>query len=230
MQSKNIEYVVDSSLLPAAMAVAYDNWQRWRRIFEDDGYAVLSDPSLFDIFCQKYGVGRTIQAGKRDEFRLRLLERMPQEIQDVSGKGIDHLDQSCRGEFGIQGARSLRSVISKVAAFLSPDQFMAWDIFARRGLLRISPPPHTGQCPCYAAYLHCLKKAFENGLKTPIQSAISKEKIVCTPNSTAFALRVMDVCLMISGGRERLREVQLLRERVSCAKRYTLEVRAHRKS
>lgn len=124
--------------------IAKKNWMDWMSVFEHKGTLVdsplLISPELFNKFLQEYSVGRTIRAGKRDKFREALRcdnSGLAEKLSDFSGKGVDELEDLLRPRFGVMnGDRGIRSVISKIAAFLVPAQFIAWDTFARTGVIR----------------------------------------------------------------------------------------------
>lgn len=114
---------------------AAQNWRDWQDVYEHAGSArdspLLIDAAKFGKFLRMYSVQRTIRRSASDE--LRELLRSPQFqltalLQDITGAALDQQEPSLREQFGVlQGQRGLRSALSKIAAFLAPHAFNAWD-------------------------------------------------------------------------------------------------------
>jgi hypothetical protein len=189
------------------VSIASKNWQVWKRVFEHAGdladNPLLTEPSAFKNFISEYSVKRTIRRGKSDELRKRLRSSggdLHKLLDDRSGRELDTQERVLRREFGTHGGtRSILSAMSKIAAFLAPDTFTAWDQYARAGVRKKRPgrPPPAN----YAEYLARVNEVFGDQL-----AAI---KSVCegrypTENATRndrFHRRVLDVYLMRVGGR-----------------------------
>src|ERR1039457_3955625 len=115
-------------------------WGEYRDVFEYQGpigaNPVLADERRFMRFCVRWGVSRTIRKGTHDRLRRWLQDSsgFVDAIRDDTGQRLGRLEAALRTEFAGRSGGSLISMVSKVAAFLRPDRFVAWDRFARRGL------------------------------------------------------------------------------------------------
>ncbi len=131
----------DDNLIQKSTQVARDNWAKWHDVFEHAGpicdTPLLADRKRFASFCREYSVGRTIRHGTQNEFRL-MLGNSPEflgAIHDDTGHALDKLEVQLRPHFGTRnGTRRITSVLSKVAAFVRPERFAAWDKYAKKGL------------------------------------------------------------------------------------------------
>lgn len=151
-------------VISKSVQVARTNWADWRDVYEHTGpirdNPLVADAGKFAKFCREYSVGRTIRHGTRNELRVTLSEpQFSEVIQDDTGHAIDKLEIECRLRFGTRnGARRVTSVLSKVAAFVKPERFVAWDKYARKGLGAVmgsSAPFQT-----YAEYLAAFDSAW----------------------------------------------------------------------
>jgi hypothetical protein len=186
--------------------VARHNWISWRDVFEHKDTAadnpLLSDPDRFAAFAGEYSVGRTIRAGRRNSFRIALREEGPfiAALQDVSGGALDLEEMRLRGRFGTrEGQRGIRSALSKVAAFVSPHSFVAYDKYAATGLAKVLGGK---RAKSYAEYLE--------GMNTLLDGVVGQRiREICagsypTPYAHGhdrFNRRVLDTYLMRVGGR-----------------------------
>ena len=190
--------------------IAKANWQNWINVFEHQGAIeqnpLLTSSEIFKKFLGEYNVHRTIRAGKSDEFRkvfnsvdLRLAEK----LNDSSGRCIDELEDLLRWDFGtMNGKRGIKSVISKIAAFLCPEKFVAWDKFARKGIacVRYSKSTHTYNA--YADYLADVNFLLNEKMQYDLLDACQKNyPTQYSSESKRFQRRVLDVYLMRTGGR-----------------------------
>jgi hypothetical protein len=124
------------------VGVAKKNWRHWKRVFEYEGAVVdnplLADEGLFNKFLHEYSVGRTIREGMRDRLRITLRDpsfKLQSLLSDRIGKLLDKQEAALRKRFGAHDPpRAILSALSKIAAFLAPDAFIAWDKYARAGL------------------------------------------------------------------------------------------------
>jgi hypothetical protein len=158
----------NASLIRHSVQVARRNWKNWRDVFEHGTFfatnPLLSDQQRFGSFCREYGVARTILHGTQNELRLELLEsrKFSGAILDDSGHAIDELEESLRARFGTRdGTRAMISLLSKVAAFVRPERFVAWDKYAKKGLnivlgMRASVPFQT-----YSDYLAAFEEVWK---------------------------------------------------------------------
>jgi hypothetical protein len=118
--------------------IAKENWEKWKSVFENEGPAadnpLLADSSTFGAFLDEYSVRRTIRRGTSDELRITLGSptfELQALLNDTSGKLLDAREAALRAQFGtLCGKRGLRSAMSKIASFLAPHAFVAWDEYA----------------------------------------------------------------------------------------------------
>jgi hypothetical protein len=143
-----------------------------------------------------YSVGRTVQKGQHENFRKHLAgDQSPlcQLLNDATGKAIDTLDADLqfRKQFGTKsGQRGLRSALSKIAAFLAPQIFLAWDSEAKRGLRKLGC-----RFQNYNEYLIRAKDL----LSGPVGQEIRATCKGTYPDNEGFYLRVLDQYLMRVG-------------------------------
>lgn len=190
--------------------IAKKNWVDWISVFEHTGILVdsplLFSPEVFKKFLHEYGVGRTIRAGKSNEFREALRDNdlgLAEKLSDYSGKGIDELEDLLRPRFGVMnGDRVIRSVISKIAAFLVPAQFIAWDRFARAGVIRVLGRQSNHKYETYADYLNDVNLLLTDKMNVALISACRGfHPTEYSSKNYRFERRVLDVYLMRIGGR-----------------------------
>jgi hypothetical protein len=145
-------------------------WHDWKDAFEHSGSIstnpILADPVRFNRFCWKWRVGRTIRKGTHPEFRRLLLhsQKFEEAIRDDSGHLLVELEKNLRPEFGARkrnGVCSIVSMLSKVAAFVRPDRFVAWDRFAKRGLNMVLGRSVNARFDTYGEYLAGFERVWE---------------------------------------------------------------------
>ena len=91
-----------------------------------------------------------------------------------------------------------RSFLSKIAAFARPDVFIAYDSYARKGLVNLRVVER--EPDDYQTYLKAVRK-----LSSKIGKDIEKHlegRSLPTGNGKAHQLRILDVHLMLVGGRK----------------------------
>lgn len=192
------------------MELAYKNWKKWQLVFEHQGEAsenpLLAKANLFKEFMAEYSVSRTIRAGQHDLFREMLGSdqvNLAVKLNDESGCGLDMLDDELRSDFGtIGGKRGLRSVLSKVMAFLAPHSFVAWDQYARIGL-NIKLGYSKSYVPStYAEYLAGVNLLLKGDMREQlVKIAQGNYPTTYSSQNERFHRRVLDVHLMRIGGR-----------------------------
>jgi hypothetical protein len=145
------------------------NWRGWRDVFEHSGpistNPLLSRPDRFAAFCKEYSVHRTIKKGTRDEFRLQLKDspQFEKAIHDRTGQKLVTLEKQLRKNFGtLEGKRGMVSVLSKVAAFVRPERFVAWDKYGKRGVNRVLGRGVSVSFATYSDYLKEINQIWEN--------------------------------------------------------------------
>jgi hypothetical protein len=178
------------------------NWLDWQDVYEHSGPArdnsLLANAAKFGDFLKRYSVGRTIRRGTSNQ--LRELLRSPEFpltalLEDTTGATLDEQDSSLRAQFGTrEGTRGLRSALSKIAAFLAPHAFNAWDTYARWGVKR--------QVRTYAEYLAEINRLLAGELGERIRDACaSNYPTLYAAKCDRFHRRVLDRYLMDVGGR-----------------------------
>ena len=95
------------------------------------------------------------------------------------------------------------SVLSKVAAFIRPDRFVAWDGYAKKGVNIVLGRTASAPFDSYADYLGAFDTAWNGHPGQQIRGYMRR----VNPHSALereprFLRRVLDVCLMKCGGRE----------------------------
>jgi hypothetical protein len=158
---------IQKTLLVASIKVARKNWNKWRDVFEHDGpistSPLLADQIRFSSFCKEYSVSRTIRQGTQNQFRIALVEsrQFAEAIQVDDGKALDILEKDLRRDFGTHGgARHIVSVLSKVAAFVRPERFVAWDIYAKQGVNIVLGKRASSHFNAYSDYLAAFDQAW----------------------------------------------------------------------
>jgi hypothetical protein len=201
-------YDADSSSLSGSVRIARDNWRDWRDVFEHDGpihsNPLLVDQVIFSHFCQNYNVSRTIRHGKQNELRIELLERyFLTAIPADAGRAIDDLEMLLRPRFGTHdGKHMIVGVLSKVAALVRPERFVARDQFARKGINIVLCRKRNHGFTSYADYLSAFEQVWQTEPGQRIRDYITKigaQRAVET--ESRFQRRVLDVDLMRLGGR-----------------------------
>lgn len=193
--------------LRSSVAIAHTNWRYWRDVYEHQG-SIQSNPLFVELgrfakFCKEYSVHRTIRAGTQDIFRQTLAPRLHTAVNRDCGHGIDLLEAELRPHFGTRnGARSMLSVFSKVAAFVKPERFIAWDRYAKDGLRRIREHNRAKQFANYAEYLLAIDDAWNGDLGEDIRQYLAQNHERTIEKELRFQRRVLDVALMKLGGRE----------------------------
>ena len=190
--------------------IAKVNWKDWISVFEHEGTLeknpLLTFPGVFNKFLGEYSVSRTIRAGTSDDFRKALSSvdlGLAGKLSDSSGKGIDELEELLRWDFGTRdGERGMRSAISKIAAFLVPANFIAWDKFARKGTIRVRGRRLTHTYETYAEYLSDVNFLLNGEMKDALISACQGNyPTQYSSENNRFQRRVLDVYLMRIGDR-----------------------------
>lgn len=199
--------VTDPEIRKAIDYASANTWGEWRDMFEHDGRIeanpILADAERFTEFCHKWRVGRTIRKGTcpalqrflHDSAQLRVA------LQDDSGRKLDEFErEELRDKFGTRGGtRSLISVVSKIATFLRPERFVAWDQYARRGLNTVLKRSASARFVSYDQYLADFDRVWNSsrGDEVRVLTLSSlKQPFAAEPR---FQRRVLDVYLMMKG-------------------------------
>jgi hypothetical protein len=193
-----------------SVKIARKNWDDWKCVFEHTGALqdnpLLANPDLFREFLRRYYVGRTIRKANHEAFRLKLSKSkyLVKVIADDSGKQLDHFETRLRAQYGThQGRNRITSVLSKVAAFLRPECFVAWDRYAKKGLKVVRKAGQSSNFDTYSEYLKAFKETYEGPTGQAINTYINNMAVKrACENEPRFQWRVLDAYLMICGGRE----------------------------
>lgn len=167
---------------------------------------ILADSGLFRKFCNHWSVTRTIRKGTHDQFRCELRDsvQFSDALNDPTGKLLDQLHEGrLRPRYGTIGKKgspnAIPSVLSKIATFMRPDVFTAWDSYAIPGLNPIVGRPQTLWFATYADYL----SSFNSVWNGPYGQRIRELKNPSTLSVTGeprFQRRILDLYLMAEGG------------------------------
>jgi hypothetical protein len=195
-------HLVDKLRLNFAFWTAGANWLCWKNDFEHSGRSsympVLANQERYEAFLSEYSALRGVSQNNRAALRTRLYQAQDFDsmIQKKSGLGIDELAESLRANYGLR-----LSFISKLAAFAQPETFIAWDIFARGGVAILRERAEGYKYQSYCDYLADVNQVWQEKLRVPIRDFLSDKKIPANAPRKAFQRRMLDVYLMLEGGR-----------------------------
>jgi len=200
--------VITAEAIPESVEVARKNWSDWRDVFEHVGSPktnpLLGKPDRFKRFCVEYSVQRTIRRGTHDDFRCELAKsKFSAAVRDPTGHRLDALEVELRKRFGTQrGKNSIRSVLSKVAAFIRPQRFVAWDTYGKRGANIALGRKASHRFNNYAEYLAAFDLVWKGPRGQQIRDYIATSGAQSAAESEPrFQRRVLDMYLMKLGGR-----------------------------
>jgi hypothetical protein len=203
--------MIETDMLPKCLKVVEKNWSDYRDEFEHDG-DIATNPLLktngrFSFFCREYSVGRTIRSGTHDQFRetLRNSPRFKEVIQDGTGRALDVFEGEVRKDFGThEPPRRIISVLSKVAAFLRSERFLAWDRFAKKGVNKVLGRRNSSPFNSYADYLAACDEVWNSGAKEQIAGFLETTQVSESVRAElGFQRRILDVYLMHRGDRSK---------------------------
>ena len=197
------------SLIAASIRKASKNWRDWRDVFQHNGTVpsnpLLADPDRFTSFLQEYRVSRTIRSGRHQKFRrkLRDSQRFVKAIQDDTGESLDLFADKLRADFGTRdGKNRVISALSKVAAFVRPERFVAWDAYAKRGVNKALGRAANSRFEGYAQYLSDFGTLWDGTHGQEIRNYVTRNGAFSAVEAEPrFLRRALDVCLMKLGGR-----------------------------
>ena len=192
--------------LEVAFWIAGTNWTMWRSDFEYVGpynqMPVLADQNRFLTFVSEYSLfqrqTRTARLCARTaiiDYNLRLA------FGDSTGMQIDLLAQNLQSSSATLNEEP--SLLSKLAAFAEPGRFNAYDESARKGLRKWTPGFRRGNQSNQSKYqTHCTRIdiALAGALGQRIGAYLAAHTLPTT-DVPGFTRRVLDVYLMIEGGR-----------------------------
>lgn len=191
--------------------IAAQNWLDWQDVFEYTRY-VADNPLLtrhgrFKKFLGEYRVHRTIRRGTSDQLRTQLGQSqfpLAAMLNDATGQELDIQQDKLRVRFGTcNGQRRLISPLSKIAAFLAPHAFTAWDQYARKGVNIALHRPPSRAFGSYADYLADVNLLMTGEFGRLVRAACPNNyPTQHAAEQGRFHRRVLDVCLMRLGGRQ----------------------------
>jgi hypothetical protein len=194
-------------LILKSIEIAHGNWNKWRDVFEHGTpfctSPLLTDRARFAAFCKEYSVGRTIRKGTQNDFRLALCEPpFSKALCDDSGGALDTIEEEMKKQFGTHnGSNRIVSVLSKVAAFVRPERFVAWDRYAKRGVNALRGRALSAGFKNYAAYLKEFDEIWIGRTGQQIRDHAMRTGARHCETEPRFLRRVLDVYLMKRGGR-----------------------------
>jgi hypothetical protein len=184
----------------------WNTWHDWRDAFEHNGpirtNPILADAGRFNSFCAKWGVGRTIRKGTRDEFRclLRDSRDFEEAIGDDTGRKLANLEENLRSRFATgDGTRGIISALSKLAAFVRPERFVAWDQYARRGVNMVLGRPINTPFDRYVEYLADFESVWKGSPGERIREMTRQAPRQPLEAEPRFQRRVLDLYLLTKG-------------------------------
>jgi len=196
---------LDEKIISKSIEVARRNWKCWSEVYEHNlnknKNPLLMDKDLFNAFCHEYSVGRTIRKNTREDLRKKLikLKDLGEVLKDSTGGRLDKLESELRPDFGTrEGKSKLISFVSKVAAFLSPENFIAYDQYAKKGVRNLLGRRKMNN---YATYLEAVKEIMLNK-HDAFTRQVKKAKGPRFETDRKFLMRVLDVYLMKVGDRK----------------------------
>jgi hypothetical protein len=125
-------------------------------------------------------------------------------LNDTSGKLLDARESALRAQFGtLGGKRGLRSAMSKIASFLAPHAFVAWDEYARKGLNMVLGRSLSYPFGNYAEYIGDMNRVLSSDIGERVRSACAgRYPTQYASERDRFHRRVLDVSLMRLGNRD----------------------------
>jgi hypothetical protein len=199
------------SITERDLKIARDNWENWKTVFEHQGpladNPLLTDSSKFGAFLNEYKVRRTIRAGTSDKLRDTIKDprfELQHLLNDTSGNLLDARESALRSQFGTQdGRRGIRSAMSKIASFLAPHAFVAWDEYARKGLNIVLGRSPSYPFRNYSEYIGDMNRLLSSDIGECVRSACADQyPTQYASERDRFHRRVLDVSLMRLGNRE----------------------------
>jgi hypothetical protein len=187
-----------------SLRIARKNWKDWKDVFEHSGSIgnnpLLADQQRFAHFLWEYRVTRTVRSGTHEKLRLRLA-KSETAFRDDTGQALDKLEQKIRQDFGTHdGKNRLTSILSKVAACVRPERFVACDSYAKKGLNVVLGRAASCKFNAYSDYLAMFDKAWNDQSGQKIRGYMRKcEKEQRLESQPRFQRRILDVCLMMLG-------------------------------
>jgi hypothetical protein len=199
----------DEEIERAICDARWNTWHDWRDAFEHTGSIgtnpIFADAGRFNSFCVKWGVSRTIRKGTRDKLRCLLVCDLEFEkaMGDDSGLQLANLEKDLRSRFGTfdkQGVpKGILSVLSKLAAFVRPERFVAWDQYARRGLNMVLGNPLSKRFNRYDEYLADFESVWEGPHGKRIREMTRQAPRQPVETEPRFQRRVLDLYLLAKG-------------------------------
>jgi hypothetical protein len=122
-------------------------------------------------------------------------------LEDTTGNALDRLESALRVHFGTRGGkRGVISALSKIATFVRPDRFTAWDEYARTGLNIALGHPQSRSFSNYAHYIGDFNAVWSGPIGEKIRSITERVAESPVEKDLRFRRRVLDKYLMKVGG------------------------------
>lgn len=189
----------------AAGWIAGANWVEWRDCYEFNEHDVDQHPVLVNIqrysqFLRQYAVLRGVSGEMREDVRQALVGsgRISWMVETDYGNRCEDLADKLARLF--PGLGMQRSFLSKLGAFAHPSRFVAWDQYALRGAALAFNGPDGGGYETYPAYLNAIDENWPR-CEERISGEIVTSPVTGGQLNKAYKRRVLDVTLMIIGGR-----------------------------
>lgn len=191
---------VSPALLEHSYSGAVTNWGSWRDCYEaaPRDLPAVHDLARFRKFAHEYGLLRGLTTNRRLELREWLLKekRMERLVADPCGKGVDGACVALQAD----GFRNERSLLSKLATFADPVNFIPYDRFAVAGLATLTGQPKSAVARSYRNYLGMVHSLRDGDLGEVFDKFIATAQVP-TKNVAGFKLRMIDDYLMQVGQR-----------------------------
>ncbi len=153
------------------------------------------DSHRFDAFMHEYYVYRNVRAGAADELRQELITACPG-LLGITTFEREH--ERLRAKYGAGNGRRIRTLLSKVVAFLEPQSFNACDRFARYGVNLALGRSRSRPFASYEPYLADVNILLQGDLGALVRDACITH---WDDDRISKMRRVLDVALMRIGGR-----------------------------
>ncbi len=199
-----------------AISSASANWRNWRPCWEHEGdwreHPLLATQLWFGCFVWEYGLGRTFARNRACDLRAAL-----RESQEFCA-AVEHGDETQleraavtipKRLYGLNEQddvpRRLTSLTSKVATFIRPSAFMAWDTQATAGLRSLTKGLGLDAAPSLAPYQRRARSVASSRIALSWWDAslpaIDAEADTIGAKRLAFRLRVLDWVAMAIGSK-----------------------------
>lgn len=195
-------------LIMNAIVAARKSWHEWQDVLKHSRSIatnpLLTNENRFAVFLKGFSVARTIRSGTRDRLRRQLIKELPAVLHDDTGQALDKLHGELCPHYGTcNGRRGFISALSKVAAFVRPERFIARDSYSMKGLNIIRGRSASTPFKSYADYLQEFDSAWESHVGQQARRLIRMGSQSSDEREPSFMRRVFDIYLMQCGDTKR---------------------------